>query len=140
MRARHHRSRRSNARRQFVKFIRPLLMESLEERALLTITPQLLADINPTITQLVHVESAIVETGGIAFFAGNDGTYGAELWKSDGTAAGTVLVKDIRSSASSNPQNLVNVNGTIFFSANRGDTGYELWKSDGTDVGTIVFV
>jgi len=29
------------------------------------------------------------------FFAANDGITGFELWKSDGTAAGTVLVKDI---------------------------------------------
>ena len=32
---------------------------------------------------------------GTLFFAANDGMHGVELWKSDGTAAGTVLVKDI---------------------------------------------
>ena len=33
--------------------------------------------------------------GDTLFFAANDGVHGTELWKSDGTEAGTVLVKDI---------------------------------------------
>ena len=45
-----------------------------------------------------------------------------ELWKSDGTEAGTVMVKDIRSGYQwFHPyQSLTNVNCTLFFTANDG--------------------
>ncbi len=62
---------------------------------------------------------------------------GEELWKSDGTAGGTILVKDI-SDFSSSPANLTNVNGTLFFTADDGVNGRELWKSDGTEAGTML--
>jgi ELWxxDGT repeat protein len=54
-----------------------------------------------------------------------------ELWKSDGTAAGTVMVKRL------NATELVNVNGTLFF-ASDNIHGLELWKSDGTAEGTVL--
>src|SRR5581483_3109561 len=58
---------------------------------------------------------------GTLFFCANDNSHGYELWKSDGTSAGTLLVKDIHSgSLSSRPQDLINVSGTLFFSANDG--------------------
>ena len=67
---------------------------------------------------------------GTLFFSANDGVNGQELWKSDGTAAGTVRVKDIRAgSAGSIPSGLTNINGTLFFSANDGVNGQELWAS-----------
>jgi ELWxxDGT repeat protein len=81
---------------------------------------------------------SLVAVGDSLYFRANDGASGVELWKSDGTAAGTVRVKDIRpGAADSFPSNLTNVNGTLYFSANDGVTGYELWKSDGTATGTV---
>ncbi len=57
----------------------------------------------------------------------NDGSVGYELWKSDGTNAGTVLVEDIRSgSFDSNAEQLTNVGGTLYFRADDGVAGYEL--------------
>ena len=63
-----------------------------------------------------------------------------ELWKSDGTEAGTVQVKDINPgfTTSSNPNNLTDISGTLFFTADDGTNGRELWKSDGTETGTVL--
>lgn len=64
-------------------------------------------------------------------------TGGVELWKTDGTALGTVLVKNINSGYDdSNPTRLIDINGTLFFAADDGATGKELWTSDGTEAGT----
>ena len=37
----------------------------------------------------------LTNVNGTLYFDANDGTHGDELWKTDGTAAGTVMVKDI---------------------------------------------
>jgi ELWxxDGT repeat protein len=51
-----------------------------------------------------------------------------ELWKSDGTEAGTVLVADIRPGAQgSYPRELAFVNGALFFAADDGLNGREPW-------------
>ena len=72
------------------------------------------------------------------YFRANDGTSGSELWKSDGTEAGTVRVKDIAPGATSGgATGITNVNGTLFFAASDGTSGGELWKSDGTEAGTV---
>lgn len=73
------------------------------------------------------------------FVAANDGIHGKEIWKSDGTLAGTSLLKDIvpnmNSSIDGDFKALI-FNNKIYFIANLGTSGYELYSSDGTDVGT----
>src|SRR6266850_7217577 len=62
----------------------------------------------------------LVRQGNAILFAADDGVSGEELWKSDGTASGTWMVKDIDPAANvdSFPDHLINVNGTVFFAAN----------------------
>ena len=81
----------------------------------------------------------LTAVGNTLFFRANYGTNGIELWKSDGTANGTVMVKDIYSgSGSSNPSYLTAFGNTLYFEADDGTNGNELWKSDGTASGTVM--
>jgi ELWxxDGT repeat protein len=78
-----------------------------------------------------------LELDGELFFFANDG----EIWKSDGTAAGTVLIADPSPGADlSSPTAVANANGTLFFHTEGGPSGegLGLWKSDGTTAGTTL--
>lgn len=75
----------------------------------------------------------------IFFFTASDPTNGIELWRSDGTAAGTFMVKDINAGpADSRPQGLGVIDGICYFSAVTADNGREIWKSNGTEAGTMM--
>lgn len=83
------------------------------------------------------------EKNAIAFnneliFVADDGE-GRELWKSDGTVSGTVLVRDLDATiASSNPTEFSIVNGRlVFLSSNAGASTDGLWVTDGTTAGTV---
>ena len=90
----------------------------------------------PAPARLIHKYLTAVD--GTLFFSASTAEGGDELWKSDGTEAGTTLVKDIRAgTGSSSPVYLTAVDGTLFFRAYTPEGGYELWKSDGTETGTI---
>jgi ELWxxDGT repeat protein len=71
---------------------------------------------------------------------------GQELWKSDGTAAGTVLVEWLNPGfqAALSPLYPTNVNGTLFLRVQNGThqggvapEWFDLWKSDGTPESTV---
>jgi ELWxxDGT repeat protein len=92
-------------------------------------TPVQLTDVD--VTSRPRSLGNLVNVNGTVYFTAYRPDLGWELWKSDGTPTGTVLVKDIVSgTGSSNPEQLINVNGTLFFTAETAAEGRELWKSN----------
>jgi ELWxxDGT repeat protein len=62
-------------------------------------------------------------------FSGENGVNGRELWISDGTPAGTVMLADINPGApSSSPQDFTVVGAYVYFSAETATAGRELWR------------
>ncbi|MFN4247600.1 MAG: ELWxxDGT repeat protein [Flavipsychrobacter sp.] len=69
----------------------------------------------------------------------NDGVNGCELWISDGTTAGTQLLKDINPGINkSDIEEMTIASGKLYFTANDGLHGKELWATDGTTTGTQI--
>lgn len=98
--------------------------------------PTLLKDINPTGNSNVNYLTCF---GDVVYFNATDGVHGAELWKTDGTESGTVMVKDINVGTGSGfPASFMEMNGVIYFSATDGVNGLQLWRTDGTEGGTQV--
>lgn len=101
-------------------------------------SPSLLKDINTTLTNGSSSPNSFATLGTTLYFSAAN-NLGGELWKTDGTAAGTVLVKDINpGTAWGGVSDLITYNGAIYFSANNGINGQELWKTDGTTEGTVM--
>jgi ELWxxDGT repeat protein len=79
----------------------------------------------------------LTAVGRTIYFGADDGRHGYELWRSNGTARGTRMVKDIRQGPlSSQVFSLTNIAGILYFTADDGIHGAELWRSDGTAAGT----
>jgi ELWxxDGT repeat protein len=75
--------------------------------------------------------------GGKGYFSLSNGTHGYELWQTDGTLAGTLMLSDINPGINgSSPGNFIEFNGKLYFSADDGVHGRELWETDGTPIGT----
>lgn len=92
--------------------------------------------------QYAAPEGHVVVLGGRMIYPGREelsGEFESELWSSDGTAAGTYRVKDIRPGPrSSQPTELLRVGDVVYFTAETDEHGRELWKSDGTEEGTML--
>ena len=98
-------------------------------------------DVNPTGNSYPGFPSTnMCAMNGILYFSATNGTNGYELWRSNGTDAGTTLVKDILAGASSAyPSYLCTIGNWLYFTVTNGNTsGVKLWRSDGTDAGTTL--
>ncbi|HVK13275.1 MAG TPA: ELWxxDGT repeat protein [Gemmataceae bacterium] len=116
-----------------------LRLEGLETRATPAAGPVLVKDIVPGFAG--SFPTGFAGLGGTVYFAAQ-GPTGDELWRTDGTAAGTRNVADIVPGGTfapngSQPRNLTAVGNTLFFTATDSPTGTELWKSNGTTTGTV---
>lgn len=99
----------------------------------------LVKEINTTANGNAIASSLMARVGSTVYFVATDGITGSELWKTDGTEPGTVMVKDITSGTGSTSFSLMTAgNGLVFFVANDGVSGSELWRSDGTEAGTYL--
>ena len=88
----------------------------------------------------VNVRGPLVPFKGSVYFEGENGDADWEIWKSDGTKAGTKRVVDVRRGVnSSDPDWLTNVQDKwLYFSAQVFDgRGRELWRTDGSEPGTL---
>ncbi|MBX7099288.1 MAG: HYR domain-containing protein, partial [Myxococcaceae bacterium] len=71
---------------------------------------------------------------------GTDGKSGNELFRTDGTQAGTEILRDIGPFQSGSfARGPVVVGSSLYFTAFDGAHGFELWKTDGSDAGTVLF-
>ncbi|MBI3461826.1 MAG: hypothetical protein HY000_02030 [Planctomycetes bacterium] len=120
--------------------VRRLSVEPLESRRLLDATPVRLTNTNPPFS--FGDFSTPIVAGDLAFFFAEEVATGRELWKTDGTPAGTSLVKDIWPGPDGavdfiEATEVAALGDEIFFQARTSIIDNELWKSDGTVEGTV---
>ena len=124
---------RSTARRRREGPAAPPFALPLERRRLLS--AELLLDVNTAPGDALP--SPMIEFKG-ALYASADGPHGQEIYRSDGTEAGSVLLKDIRPGAESSiPRDFRIAGDYLYFTAGDGYVGRELWRTDGTEAGTV---
>ena len=81
--------------------------------------------------------SAFLTNQTLAYFAG-PGAAGAEPWVSDGSTAGTHLLKDINPTAQSTLIWFADFHGVTLFAVTDPSFGEQLWRTDGTPSGTTL--
>ncbi len=70
----------------------------------------------------------------------DDGVHGTELWRTDGTAAGTTMVVDLTPGPTGTSFGSTASSRSAFWFTSATSTGADLWRSDGTAAGTTLLV
>ena len=97
-------------------------------------TATLLKDINTTVDVSFSSEpDGLVDLNGVGYFFASSSPGVRGLWRTDGTTAGTRLLKERLDG-----RHLTASGGKLFFIGNDGIHGSELWTSDGTTAGTVL--
>ena len=98
------------------------------EREVLPEQRQALAFVSPT---------GLTPLNGKMLFSAFHIASGQELWITDGSSAGTRMLKDIRPGfRGSFPAGQTLFKGHVYTTATDGTSGLELWRTDGTAAGT----
>ncbi|MEZ4707367.1 MAG: hypothetical protein R3A44_09190 [Caldilineaceae bacterium] len=85
------------------------------------------------------IPTSLTPFNGFLYFQAGTEAFGSELWRSDGTSAGTIMVADQAPGPEHfGPDNLTVVGATLYFTANVQRNGMNfpaLWRTDGTATG-----
>lgn len=74
----------------------------------------------------------LTTSGDYLYFRADDGKHGKEVWRTDGTDTGTIMLTN--DTYRTDPESFIDINGTLFFTTDRE----KLYKSDGTVQGTVL--
>jgi ELWxxDGT repeat protein len=99
---------------------------------------KLLKDINPgNKSAVTNRTPAFLSNGNFLFVAKNEKS-GPELWVTDGTPKGTMMVKEINPNRVNGPSNLCACGDYVYFNVYTEKYGSEIFKSDGTKKNTVM--
>ena len=92
--------------------------------------------ITGSVPKFIENPLQVARLGSAVFFAGDDDHFDVELWRSDGTAAGTHPFAQDRVAS---PRALLVHRGHLYFFARKPFVDdIRLWRSDGTEAGTVL--
>jgi ELWxxDGT repeat protein len=100
-------------------------------------TDETAAGTHPFAEDRLQMPRALVTHRGALYVTAvsRDGSSSPGLWRSDGTEAGTVLLRSFREMGLTR---LIPLGDLLFFTARDEEHGFELWRTDGTPGGTVL--